>query len=119
MEVTTDQWIWIFNCISHRANDLGEEHQTKKALVSNDNDLFSDFAYDFRDHLDELIPLTDIQLSLLDKVDLGDRAALTREELLYNLKNFKESREKLNLAFKEVGLETDDSDGVLGDKAQD
>ena len=119
MDFTTDQWTWIFNCISHRANYVGDSFRIKKALVTEDISLFFELASDFRAYLDELISLTDIQLSLLDKVDLGDRAALTKEELLYNLKSFKESREKLELAIKEIEDETDDSDEVLGDKAQD
>ncbi len=119
MEFTIDQWTWIFNCISHRANDVGDELTAKKAIVKQDPECFPDFAHDFRDHLDEVIALTNIQLSLLGVVDLGDRAALTREELLYNFKNFKESKEGLDKIFDNEKPETDDSDGVLGDKAQD
>ena len=119
MEFTTDQWTWIFNCISHRANDVGSDYLAKKALVSEDESCFPDFVDDFYEGLNELRTLTSIQFSLLSVVDLGDRAALTREELLYNLKGFTESKRKLDEIIENAKSETDDSDGVLGDKAPD
>ncbi len=119
MEFTTKEWTHIFSALSHRGNDIFDKHMARRALVSEDEDCFSELIDGFYEDLNTLIPISEIQLALIEKIDLGDRTALTREELIYNFGKLKESKKLLDTIIENAESETDDSSGVLGDKAQD
>ena len=119
MDFTTDQWNYIFNCISLHGNRILAELAEKRAIARANIQLFPCLADDFNSILADLETASEIQLSLLPKINLGDRVDLTKQELLSNQKLVQQMKEGLDEIFRHESTETTDNSRVHGTQAQD
>ena len=119
MEFTTDQYSHIYDLITKDANNLNQTIRSIKDILQSDYSLFGRYVDDLTRIFNTLEVNYSIQRSIFEQCDFGDREALAREELRYCIKRNKELKEGFEAAVRSAESETNDSDGVLGDKAQD